>query len=71
MSFPNIFGKRTEFRVVEWLTRSLTDNPQIWHFFGVCKDLGGELNSSVVEWLNKGLMSVSSEPSANNWAELF
>eukprot|EP00976_Prorocentrum_cordatum_P106508 1194466-Prorocentrum_minimum.AAC.4 len=36
-------------------------NPQLWHFFGVCKDLGGELrNSLVVEWLNKGLMTVSS-----------
>eukprot|EP00976_Prorocentrum_cordatum_P067080 1178580-Prorocentrum_minimum.AAC.1 len=34
------------------------DNPQLWHFFGFRKYLGGELNSPVVEWLNKGLMSV-------------
>eukprot|EP00959_Pyramimonas_sp_CCMP1952_P433098 9069166-Pyramimonas_sp.AAC.1 len=35
------------------------DDSQLWHFFGVRKDLGGELNIPVVEWLNKGLMSVS------------
>eukprot|EP00959_Pyramimonas_sp_CCMP1952_P398471 8349420-Pyramimonas_sp.AAC.1 len=34
------------------------DHSQLWCFFGVRKDLGGELNSPVVERLNKGLMSV-------------
>eukprot|EP00959_Pyramimonas_sp_CCMP1952_P079724 1667406-Pyramimonas_sp.AAC.1 len=36
------------------------DNPQLGHFFGVRKYWGGEFNSPVVEWLNKGLMAVSS-----------
>eukprot|EP00976_Prorocentrum_cordatum_P101762 1192776-Prorocentrum_minimum.AAC.1 len=36
------------------------DNPRLGHFFGVRNYLGGELNSPVVEWLNKGLMAVSS-----------
>eukprot|EP00959_Pyramimonas_sp_CCMP1952_P136952 2865720-Pyramimonas_sp.AAC.1 len=31
------------------------DNPQLGHFFGVRKYLGGESNSPVVERLNKGL----------------
>eukprot|EP00976_Prorocentrum_cordatum_P101135 1192494-Prorocentrum_minimum.AAC.2 len=31
------------------------DNPQLWHLFGLRKYLDGELNSPVVEWLNKGL----------------
>eukprot|EP00976_Prorocentrum_cordatum_P052574 1060355-Prorocentrum_minimum.AAC.3 len=36
------------------------DSSQLWHFFGVRNDLRGELNSPVVEWLNKGLISASS-----------
>eukprot|EP00959_Pyramimonas_sp_CCMP1952_P301854 6315955-Pyramimonas_sp.AAC.1 len=35
------------------------DNSQLWHFFGVRNDLGGELNSPVVDWLNRGLMDNS------------
>eukprot|EP00959_Pyramimonas_sp_CCMP1952_P223851 4680763-Pyramimonas_sp.AAC.1 len=32
----------------------------LWSFFGVRKQFRGELNPPVVEWLNKGLISVSS-----------
>eukprot|EP00959_Pyramimonas_sp_CCMP1952_P436436 9139048-Pyramimonas_sp.AAC.2 len=31
--------------------------------------ISGEWISPVAEWLNKGLMCVSSKPSANNWGE--
>eukprot|EP00959_Pyramimonas_sp_CCMP1952_P353825 7413229-Pyramimonas_sp.AAC.1 len=37
-----------------------TDNSQLGHFFGVRIYFGGELNSPVVEWLNKDLMSMLS-----------
>ena len=46
--------------MVEWLNNGSMDDSQLGHFFGVRKDLGGELNSSVAYRLNKGLMSVSS-----------
>eukprot|EP00959_Pyramimonas_sp_CCMP1952_P183216 3830524-Pyramimonas_sp.AAC.1 len=36
------------------------DDSQLGRFSGVRKDLGGESNSAVVEWLNRGLMSASS-----------
>eukprot|EP00959_Pyramimonas_sp_CCMP1952_P064462 1345982-Pyramimonas_sp.AAC.1 len=39
--------------------RGLADNPHLWLLFGVCKYSGGESNSPVAEWLNKGLMSAS------------
>eukprot|EP00976_Prorocentrum_cordatum_P072544 1180755-Prorocentrum_minimum.AAC.9 len=57
----------------EELNRGLMDSPQLWHFFGVRKYLGGELNSPVVEWFNKGLMSLLSpssapgDPSLHTW----
>eukprot|EP00959_Pyramimonas_sp_CCMP1952_P081982 1712868-Pyramimonas_sp.AAC.1 len=41
-------------RLEERLNRGLTDNPQLRHFFGVRKYLRGELNSPLVERLNKG-----------------
>eukprot|EP00976_Prorocentrum_cordatum_P102020 1192876-Prorocentrum_minimum.AAC.2 len=47
---------------MEWLDRGLMDNPQLWHFFGVRKYSGGQLNSPVVERLDRGLMAVSSSP---------
>eukprot|EP00959_Pyramimonas_sp_CCMP1952_P437596 9162121-Pyramimonas_sp.AAC.1 len=35
----------------------MMDNSRLWHFFGVRKYLGVELNYPVVEWLiDKGLM---------------
>eukprot|EP00959_Pyramimonas_sp_CCMP1952_P433139 9069975-Pyramimonas_sp.AAC.1 len=40
----------------------LTDDSQLWHFFGVRNYLGGEVNSPVVEWLNKGLKMTVSSP---------
>eukprot|EP00959_Pyramimonas_sp_CCMP1952_P276234 5774189-Pyramimonas_sp.AAC.1 len=36
------------------------ENSLVGHFFGSRKCLGEELISPVVEWLNKGLMAVSS-----------
>eukprot|EP00959_Pyramimonas_sp_CCMP1952_P411691 8627468-Pyramimonas_sp.AAC.1 len=36
--------------VVEWLNKGLMDNPQIWHFFGARKYLGGIEFASGVEW---------------------
>eukprot|EP00959_Pyramimonas_sp_CCMP1952_P369031 7729731-Pyramimonas_sp.AAC.1 len=36
------------------------DNPQLGHFYGVRKYFGGDSNSPVAEWLDKGLMAVSS-----------
>eukprot|EP00976_Prorocentrum_cordatum_P043097 873353-Prorocentrum_minimum.AAC.1 len=38
----------------------LTDSFHLRHFSDVREKNAGELNSSVVEWLNKGLMAVSS-----------
>eukprot|EP00976_Prorocentrum_cordatum_P002817 54638-Prorocentrum_minimum.AAC.2 len=38
------------------------DNPQLGHFFGVRKYLGGELIFLVAGWLNKGLMAGHVEP---------
>eukprot|EP00959_Pyramimonas_sp_CCMP1952_P465814 9488960-Pyramimonas_sp.AAC.1 len=51
-------SENLESSVVGWLKRGLLmDNPQLGHFFGARKYLGGELDSPVVEWLNKGLMA--------------
>eukprot|EP00959_Pyramimonas_sp_CCMP1952_P063988 1336913-Pyramimonas_sp.AAC.1 len=32
--------------VVAWLSRGLTDDSQLWHFFGVRNDLGGRIEFS-------------------------
>eukprot|EP00976_Prorocentrum_cordatum_P029692 604475-Prorocentrum_minimum.AAC.1 len=39
------------------------DNPQLGRFSGLRKYSGGESNSPVVEWRNKGLTAVSSPTS--------
>eukprot|EP00959_Pyramimonas_sp_CCMP1952_P111462 2331435-Pyramimonas_sp.AAC.1 len=47
------------------------ESSHLCHFFGLRKCLDGELNSPVVEWLNKGLMSVPSPNDSWVWRNTF
>eukprot|EP00959_Pyramimonas_sp_CCMP1952_P205129 4289487-Pyramimonas_sp.AAC.1 len=61
----NIWARESNSPVVEGLNKGLMDNPQLGHFFGVRKYLGGESrNSPVAEWLDKGLITSASSPTA-------
>eukprot|EP00976_Prorocentrum_cordatum_P033129 674866-Prorocentrum_minimum.AAC.1 len=55
-------ARRTEFfsgKMPKWLIKGLTNRLHPWRFSGIREKLGGELDSPVVERLNKGLLTVS------------
>eukprot|EP00959_Pyramimonas_sp_CCMP1952_P147650 3089718-Pyramimonas_sp.AAC.1 len=40
---------------VRWRRKGSTGNSRVWHFFSVRRYFGGEFDSPVVKWPNKGL----------------
>ena len=53
-------GKSNSSVVKRLIVKASTDSFHLRRFSDVHEEMGGELNSSVVEWLNKGLMSALS-----------